>query len=55
MPDAKRGDNFRDQVTQELGTSVTVYLVTDPETGKDLCDQFVDHYLRIGSTTGKGF
>jgi hypothetical protein len=34
LSDAKRGDNFRDKVTQELGTSVAVYLVTDPETGK---------------------
>jgi hypothetical protein len=36
LSDAKHGHNFRDQVTQELGTSVTVYLVTDPKTGKDL-------------------
>jgi hypothetical protein len=55
LSDAKRGDNFRDKVTQELGTSVTGYLVTDPKTGKDLRDQFVDHYLRIGSATGKDF
>jgi hypothetical protein len=48
LPDAERDDNFRDKVTQVLGTSVTVYLVTDPETGKDLRDQFVNHYLRIG-------
>jgi hypothetical protein len=40
LSDAKRGYNFRDKVTQELGTSVAVYLVTDPEMGKDLCDQF---------------
>jgi hypothetical protein len=55
LSNAKCGDNFRDEVTQELGTSVAVYLVTDSETGKDLCDQFVDYHLRIGSVTGKGF
>jgi hypothetical protein len=55
LPDAERGNNFKDQVTHELGNSVTVYLVTDPETGKDLYDQFVNLYLRIGSRTGKGF
>jgi hypothetical protein len=55
LSDTKRCDNFRDKVTQELGTSGTVYLVTDPKMGKDLCDQFVNHYLRIGSATGKGF
>jgi hypothetical protein len=51
---AKCGDNFRDEVTQELGTSVAVYLVTDSETRKDLRDQFVDYYLRVSSATGKG-
>jgi hypothetical protein len=55
LSNAKCGDNLRDKVTQELGTSVAVYLVTDSETGKDLCDQFVDYYLRISSATGKGF
>jgi hypothetical protein len=34
LSNAKRGDNFRDKVTQKLGTSVAVYLVTDSETGK---------------------
>jgi hypothetical protein len=43
LPNAKRGDNFRDEVTQELGTSVTVYLVTDSKARKDLCDQFVNY------------
>jgi hypothetical protein len=52
LPNAKRGDNFRDEVTQELGTSVAVYLVTDSETGKDLCDQFVNYYLRVSSAAG---
>jgi hypothetical protein len=51
---AKCGNNFRDEVTQELGTSVAVYLVTDSEAGKDLCDQFVKYYLRVSSATGKG-
>jgi hypothetical protein len=36
LSNAKCGKNFRDEVTQELGTSVAVYLVTDWETGKDL-------------------
>jgi hypothetical protein len=55
LSNAKCGNNFRDEVTQELGTSVAVYLVTDSETGKDLCDQFVDYYLHISLATGKGF
>jgi hypothetical protein len=45
LSNAKCGNNFRDEVTQELGTSVPVYLVTDSEAGKDLCDQFVNYIL----------
>jgi hypothetical protein len=33
LSNTKRGDNFRDGVTQELGTSVAMYLVTDSEAG----------------------
>jgi hypothetical protein len=55
LSDAKHGDNFRDQVTQELGTSVAVYLVTDSEPGEDLSDYLVDNYLRISSAAGKCF
>jgi hypothetical protein len=55
LPNAKRGDNFRDEVTQELGTSVTVYLVTDSKARKYFCDQFVNYYLCISSATGEGF
>jgi hypothetical protein len=36
LSNAKCSDNFRNEVTQELGTSVAVYLVTDSKTGKDL-------------------
>jgi hypothetical protein len=55
VPNAKRGDNFRDKVTQELGTSVTVYLVTDSKARKDFCGQFVNYYLRVSSATREGF
>jgi hypothetical protein len=55
LPNAKRGNNFRDKVTQELGTSVTVYLVTDSKARKDFCDQFVNYYLRVSSAAREGF
>jgi hypothetical protein len=47
--------NFSDQVTQELATSVTVYLVTDFEPREDPSDQLVDNHLCIGSAAGKSF
>jgi hypothetical protein len=55
LPNAKRSDIFRDEVTQELGTSVAVYLVTDSKARKDFCDQFVDYYLRVSLSARKGF
>jgi hypothetical protein len=36
--DAKCSDNFRDEVTQELGASVAMYLVTDSKARKYFCD-----------------
>jgi hypothetical protein len=55
LADAKCSDNFRDEVTQDLGTSVAMYLVTDSETRKDFCDLFVYYYLCIRTSTRKGF
>jgi hypothetical protein len=47
------GDNFSNQVTQELATLITVYLVTDFEPREDLSYQLVDNHLRIGSAAEK--
>ena len=54
LANAQCGNNFRDEVTQELGPSVAVYLVTDSESREYFVDQFVHYYLRIRSSTWKG-
>jgi hypothetical protein len=55
LPNAKPSDNFRDEVTQELGTSVAVYLATDSKARKYFYDQFVNYYLCVSSSALKGF